>query len=77
LARPEVEADPDAPKHPGVSFWDFVDDRGLDPNDPILLQCHQQALADYRKAMAEYRAKNAAKKAAAAAADDTADIVRS
>jgi hypothetical protein len=77
LARPEVEADPDAPKHPGVTFWDFVDARGLDPNDPILPQAHQQALADYRRAMAEWRAKKAAKKAAAATADDTADIVRS
>jgi hypothetical protein len=64
LARPESELDPDAPKHPGLTFWDFVDAWGLDPNDPIVPQAHQQALAEYRKAMAEYRQRKKAKAAA-------------
>jgi hypothetical protein len=59
MARPESELDPDAPRHPGVTFWDFVDARGLDPNDPVVPAAHQQALAEYRRAMAEYRAKKA------------------
>ena len=59
MARPESEFDPDAPRHPGVTFWDFVDARGLDPNDPVVPAAHQQALAEYRRAMAEYRAKKA------------------
>jgi hypothetical protein len=65
MARPESEADPDAPRHPGVTFWDFVDSHNLDPNDPVIPAAHLQALADYRKQMAEYSAKKAAAKAAA------------
>lgn len=45
--------------HPGVTLWDFVDARGLDPNDPAVDQAYAWALADYRKALAEYRAKKA------------------
>ena len=52
MARSETELDPDAPKHPGVTFWDFVDARGLDPNDPVVPAAHPQALAEYSKAMA-------------------------
>jgi hypothetical protein len=79
MARPEVESDPDAPKHPGTTIWDFVDARGLDKDDPAVDQAYQWALADYRKTLAEYRAAKAAQKAdaAAAEADDTADLVRS
>jgi hypothetical protein len=60
-----------------VTFWDFVDARGLDPNDPVVHAAHQQALAEYSKAMAAYRAKKSASKAAAANADDRVDFVRS
>jgi hypothetical protein len=77
MARPESELDLDAPKHPGLTFWDFVDARGLDPNDPVVPAAHQQALAEYRKAMAEYRKAKAAKKVASVDADDAADLVRS
>jgi hypothetical protein len=34
MARPESELDPDVPKHPGVTSWDFVDARGLDLTTP-------------------------------------------
>jgi phage terminase large subunit-like protein len=76
MARPEVESDPDAPKHPGVTIWDFIDARGLDKDDPTTEQAHWWALEEYRKAMVEYRAAKAAKKAAATAVD-TPDVVRS
>jgi phage terminase large subunit-like protein len=68
MARPEVEADPDAPKHPGATLWDFIDLRGLDKDDPAVDQAYQWALADYRKALAEYRA---AKRGA-----DSVDVAR-
>ena len=77
LRRARSEADPDAPKHPGATFWDFVDARNLDPSDPVVPAAHQQALAGYRKAMAEYRAAKAARKAAAASADGDIEIVGS
>jgi hypothetical protein len=30
--------------HPGVTLWDFLDARGLDPNDPVVPAAHQRAL---------------------------------
>jgi hypothetical protein len=75
MARPEVEADPNAPKHPGATLWDFIDARGLDKDDPTIDQAYAWALADYRRDMAAYPAKKAAK--LAAAADATAELVRS
>lgn len=80
MARPESELDPDAARHPGVTFWDFVDARGLDANDPAVEPAHRLALEQYKRDMAAYRAKKAAKKAAAAdgiPSDDTADLIRS
>jgi hypothetical protein len=77
MARPEAEEDPLAPKHPGVTFWDFVDARGLDPNDPIIPTAHRLALEQYKRDMAAYRAAKAAEKAAAADAEDKPDLVRS
>ncbi len=76
MARPETEVDPDAPKHPGVTIWDFIDARGLDKDDPTIEQAHRWALEKYRNAMVEYRAAKAAMKAAATAVD-TPDVVRS
>ena len=76
MARPETEVDPDAPKHPGVTIWDFIDARGLDKDDPTIEQAHRWALEEYRNAMVEYRAAKAAMKAAATAVD-TPDVVRS
>jgi hypothetical protein len=77
MARPEAEEDPLAPRHPGISFWDFVDACGLDANDPAVPTAHRLALAEYRKAMPEYRAAKAAEKAAAAGLDDDGDLLRS
>jgi hypothetical protein len=62
MARPEVEADPDAPVHPGASIWDFIDSLNLYKDDPAVAQAYECALRDYRAAMAEYRAAKAAKK---------------
>lgn len=75
MARPEVEADSNAPKHPGATLWDFIDARGLDKDDPTVDEAYAWALADYRRDMAAYRAAKAAKKAAAA--DGDIEIVRS
>jgi hypothetical protein len=77
MARPETEADPDAPVHPGATIWDFIDARGLDPNDPTVDDAYAWALGDYRKAMVAYLAKKAAKTSAFADADDAAELVQS
>jgi hypothetical protein len=71
MARPETEADPDAPVHPGVTLWDYIDAHGLDKDDPTLDQAYQWALSAYRKALAEYRQR---KKGAAAV--DRVDVTR-
>ena len=73
MARPEVEADPHAPKHPGRTIWDFIDAHGLDKDDPTIEQAHKWALEAYRKALAEYRAA----KRGATIESDRADLVRS
>jgi len=54
MARPETELDPDAPVHPGVTIWDFIDSRGLDKDDPAVDQAYQWALAACQR-LAEYR----------------------
>jgi len=80
MARPEVEVDPDAPVHPGATIWDFIDARGLDPNDPVVPAAHRLALEQYKRDMAAYRAAKAAEKAAAAddiPSDNTTDLIRS
>ena len=76
MARPETELDPDAPVHPGVTIWDFIDARGLDKDDPAVDQAYAWALADYRRDMTAYRATKKAK-AAVAEADESAEVVRS
>jgi hypothetical protein len=73
MARPEVEADPDAPVHPGATLWDFIDARGLDKDDPAVDQAYAWALADYRKALAEYRQR----KSGATIESDRVDLARS
>jgi phage terminase large subunit-like protein len=71
MARPEVEADPDAPKHPGVTIWDYVDAHGLEKDDPTIEQAYRWALDDYKRAMVEYRQR---KKSAPAV--DLVDVTR-
>jgi hypothetical protein len=60
MARPETELDPDAPKHPGATIWDLIDARGLDKDDPTVDEAYAWTLADYRKAVTEYRGAKAA-----------------
>lgn len=55
MARPETEADPDAPGHPGVTLWDYIDAHGLDKDDPAVDLAYRWALDDYKRAMVEYR----------------------
>jgi hypothetical protein len=63
--------------HPGATIWDFIDARGLDPQDPVVDQAWRLALEQYKRDMAACRAAKAAQKVAAVDADDPADLVRS